>query len=66
MTDYLCSAAGCVSHCAAEGWAGGKRLGGGHLNARQGQRIERVGDDLFVTNVRYIQRGIDEARPMRR
>ncbi|MGR3752085.1 phosphopyruvate hydratase [Edwardsiella anguillarum] len=36
-----------------EGWR--------HLNARLGQRIELVGDDLFVTNVRYIQRGIDEA-----
>lgn len=25
-----------------------------------GEQIELVGDDLFVTNVKYIQRGIDE------
>ena len=24
------------------------------------EQIELVGDDLFVTNVKYIQRGIDE------
>jgi len=26
-----------------------------------GHRVQLVGDDLFVTNVRYLQRGIDEA-----
>ncbi len=30
------------------------------LNRRLGNQIELVGDDLFVTNIRYIQRGIDE------
>ncbi len=31
-----------------------------HLNEKLGQRIELVGDDLFVTNVKYIERGIRE------
>jgi enolase len=30
------------------------------LNQKIGNRIELVGDDLFVTNVKRIQRGIDE------
>lgn len=36
-------------------WAGWKILHGA-----LGEQIELVGDDLFVTNVKYIQRGIDE------
>ncbi|WP_370548396.1 phosphopyruvate hydratase [Edwardsiella tarda] len=40
---------------AEDDWSGWR-----HLNTRLGQRVELVGDDLFVTNVRYIQRGIDE------
>ena len=38
-----------------EDWAGWRRL-----NARLGERVQLVGDDLFVTNPRFIQRGIDE------
>ena len=30
------------------------------LHQRLGDRIELVGDDLFVTNVKYIRRGIEE------
>ncbi|MEX2944326.1 phosphopyruvate hydratase [Serratia fonticola] len=40
---------------AEDDWAGWKIL-----HDRLGDQIELVGDDLFVTNVRYIQRGIDE------
>jgi enolase len=35
-----------------EGWA--------KLTARVGDKIQLVGDDLFVTNVKFLQRGIDE------
>ena len=35
-----------------EGWQG--------LNARIGEKVQLVGDDLFVTNVKFLQRGIDE------
>ncbi len=34
-----------------EGWA--------HLTQELGSRIQLVGDDLFVTNTRFLQRGID-------
>jgi enolase len=37
-------------------WAGWSKL-----NARLGDRIQLVGDDLFVTNVRRLQRGIKES-----
>ncbi len=40
---------------AEDDWAGWKLL-----NAELGDKIELVGDDLFVTNVARIQRGIDE------
>ncbi|WP_435930376.1 phosphopyruvate hydratase [Dryocola sp. BD613] len=40
---------------AEDDWAGWK-----HLHQRLGARAELVGDDLFVTNVKYIQRGIEE------
>ncbi len=30
------------------------------LTASVGERVQLVGDDLFVTNVRFLQRGIDE------
>lgn len=36
-------------------WNGWKRL-----TASVGGRVQLVGDDLFVTNVRFLQRGIDE------
>jgi len=35
-------------------WDGWKKL-----NARLGDKIQLVGDDLFVTNVEYIKKGID-------
>ena len=31
-----------------------------HLTAQLGDRVQLVGDDLFVTNVERLQRGIDE------
>jgi enolase len=40
---------------AEDDWAGWKVL----YNTI-GDKIELVGDDLFVTNIKYIQRGIDE------
>jgi enolase len=40
---------------AEDDWQGWK-----HLNQELGNKIELVGDDLFVTNVQRIQRGIDE------
>jgi enolase len=36
-------------------WEGWKAL-----TASVGKRVQLVGDDLFVTNVRFLQRGIDE------
>ncbi len=38
-----------------EDWAGWKEL-----TAKIGDRVQLVGDDLFVTNVERLQRGIDE------
>jgi len=38
-----------------EDWEGWKEL-----TSRLGARVQLVGDDLFVTNVKYLQRGIDE------
>jgi enolase len=40
---------------AEEDWPGWKKL-----NKTLGDKIELIGDDLFVTNVKYIQKGIDE------
>jgi enolase len=36
-------------------WAGWKEL-----TSRLGSRVQLVGDDLFVTNMEFLQRGIDE------
>ncbi|MEN6452338.1 MAG: phosphopyruvate hydratase [Thermoguttaceae bacterium] len=41
--------------CAEDDWAGWKML-----TERIGDKIQLVGDDLFVTNVKRLQRGIDE------
>jgi len=38
-----------------EDWDGWKKL-----NERLGDRVQLVGDDLFVTNVEYLARGIEE------
>ncbi len=40
---------------AEDDWTGWKIL-----HDTLGEQVELVGDDLFVTNVKYIQRGIDE------
>lgn len=40
---------------AEDDWAGWK-----YLHDKLGGRAELVGDDLFVTNVKYIRRGIEE------
>ena len=40
---------------AEDDWDGWKEL-----TARLGERVQLVGDDLFVTNVKFLQRGIDE------
>jgi enolase len=41
--------------CAEDDWAGWKKL-----TERLGDRVQLVGDDLFVTNVERLQRGINE------
>jgi len=41
---------------AEDDWAGWKKL-----NEKLGDKIQLVGDDLFVTNVQFLKRGIDEA-----
>jgi enolase len=40
---------------AEDDWSGWQ-----HLNERLGKHVQLVGDDLFVTNVRRLQRGIEE------
>lgn len=40
---------------AEDDWAGWKEL-----TARVGSRLQLVGDDIFVTNVEFLQRGINE------
>src|SRR5205807_4584469 len=41
--------------CAEDDWEGWKIL-----TRRLGDRIQLIGDDLFVTNVQFLRRGIDE------
>jgi enolase len=41
--------------CAEEDWAGWSML-----TAKIGSKIQLVGDDLFVTNVSFLKRGIEE------
>jgi enolase len=41
--------------CAEDDWDGWKRL-----TARLGDKIQLVGDDLFVTNVQFLRKGIAE------
>ncbi len=41
---------------AEDDWAGWR-----DLNARLGDRVQLVGDDIFVTNPTFIQRGIEQA-----
>ncbi len=41
--------------CAENDWAGWKKM-----TERLGDRIQLVGDDLFVTNVEFLRKGIDQ------
>jgi enolase len=41
--------------CAENDWDGWKLL-----TSRLGDKIQLIGDDVFVTNVKFLQRGIDE------
>ena len=41
--------------CAENDWAGWKKL-----TAKLGEKIQLVGDDIFVTNVEFLRRGIAE------
>ncbi|MDQ3119948.1 MAG: phosphopyruvate hydratase [Verrucomicrobiota bacterium] len=41
--------------CAENDWAGWKKL-----TERMGDRVQLVGDDLFVTNVEFLRKGIDQ------
>src|SRR6266436_4123546 len=55
---YLCARFPIISiedGCAENDWAGWKKL-----TAELGQKIQLVGDDLFVTNVEFLRRGIAE------
>lgn len=55
---YLCGRFPIVSiedGCAENDWDGWKKL-----TARLGRKIQLVGDDLFVTNVKFLQEGIDQ------
>ncbi|KAI5913425.1 phosphopyruvate hydratase [Thauera sp. 2A1] len=61
FTDYLATLADkfpivSIEDAMAEGdWAGWK-----HLTERLGKQVQLVGDDLFVTNTRILQEGIDK------
>ncbi|MBS0511527.1 MAG: phosphopyruvate hydratase [Proteobacteria bacterium] len=61
FTDYLATLADkfpivSIEDAMAEGdWAGWK-----HLTERLGRQVQLVGDDLFVTNTRILQEGIDK------
>jgi enolase len=41
--------------CAENDWNGWKKL-----TAKLGRKVQLVGDDLFVTNVKFLERGIEE------
>ncbi|MBC5805035.1 MAG: phosphopyruvate hydratase [Candidatus Eremiobacter antarcticus] len=58
LYERLCSQFPIVSiedGLAEDDWDGWKEL-----TARLGERLQLVGDDLFVTNVKFLKRGIDE------
>ena len=61
MVDYLSELAGrypivsIEDGCAEDDWEGWK-----HMTAVLGERIQLVGDDLFVTNTERLRRGIEE------
>jgi enolase len=61
MVDYyktLCDKYPIISiedGCAENDWAGWKKL-----TDTIGDRVQLVGDDLFVTNTKFLQKGIDQ------
>ena len=61
LTEYygdLCARFPIISiedGCAEDDWAGWKKL-----TARLGDKIQLVGDDIFVTNVKFLRKGIAE------
>jgi enolase len=61
MVDYLQKLIDAYPICSIEdGLAEDDWEGWQSLNQRLGDSIELIGDDLFVTNVEYIKRGIQE------
>jgi enolase len=61
MVDYLQKLIDTYPICSLEDGLAEDDWDGWHsLNQRLGDRIELIGDDLFVTNVEYIKRGIQE------
>jgi len=61
MVDYLQKLIGTYPICSIEDGLAEDDWGGWQtLNQRMGDSIELIGDDLFVTNVEYIKRGIKE------
>jgi enolase len=58
LYDELCRRFPIISiedGCAEDDWAGWKKL-----TDRLGDRVQLVGDDLFVTNVKFLRKGIDQ------
>ena len=61
MVDYLSGLVGkypicsIEDGCAESDWPAWKKL-----TSALGEKVQLVGDDLFVTNTRYLKRGIDE------
>jgi enolase len=58
LYDQLCRRFPIISiedGCAEDDWDGWKKL-----TQRLGDRVQLVGDDLFVTNVEFLRKGIDQ------
>jgi enolase len=58
LYDQLCRRFPIISiedGCAEDDWDGWKKL-----TERLGDRVQLVGDDLFVTNVEFLRKGIDQ------
>jgi len=62
LTDYYRGLASRYPIVSLEdGLAEGDWDGWVHLTANLGEKLQLVGDDIFVTNVRFLQQGIDRA-----
>ncbi|MCK9377963.1 MAG: phosphopyruvate hydratase [Syntrophobacterales bacterium] len=60
LTDYYRDLAGRYPFVSLEdGLAEGDWEGWVHLTKELGDRMQLVGDDIFVTNIQYLQRGIE-------